>query len=334
MSLIDLSGGSELGDRSMKKNELGNTGIMVTEVGFGVLTVGRTQLNLPIEDGASVLRYALDSGINFLDTAEYYETYPYIKEALKGSNLEPVIASKSLALSYQAMRHAVEDARRSLDRDQIEIFLLHEVRSDPDWQNRAGAWEYLQEAKEKGIIKAIGISTHHVDVAAKASLIKEIDLLFPLINLQGLGIRKYSGFGTKEEMADEISKAAAQGKGVFAMKVFGGGNLTGRYMEAIQYVRNLKGISSMMIGFGFHHEIDRIIEAINGTIDPNYIPDLSQKKIRIDQGDCEGCGACMERCPNHAIYKNEQGLADVDHSLCLTCGYCAPMCPVRAIIMF
>lgn len=318
----------------MEKKRLGNTGLQVTPVGFGVLTVGKTQLNLSIDEGAEVLRYALECGINFLDTAEYYETYPYIKKALQGTNFEPVIASKSLGHSYGDMKHAIEEARVALNRDMIDIFLLHEVRNDPDWTNRAGAWECLQDAKAKGLVKAVGISTHHVDAAVRAAETKEMDVLFPLINFRSLGIRKGTGSGTKEEMAEVIKYAAAAGKGVFAMKVFGGGNLTGHYLEAIQYVRELEGISSMMIGFGFHHEIDRILEVMNGTIDPNYVPDLSAKRIQIDQGDCEGCGACIERCPNHAIYMNKHGLAEVDHQICLTCGYCAPMCPVRAIIMY
>jgi aryl-alcohol dehydrogenase-like predicted oxidoreductase len=66
----------------------------------------------------------------------------------------------------------------------IEIFLLHEVRSDPDWENRAGAWHCLQDAKAKGLVRAIGLSTHHVDVAAKAAETEELDILFPLINLK------------------------------------------------------------------------------------------------------------------------------------------------------
>jgi aryl-alcohol dehydrogenase-like predicted oxidoreductase/ferredoxin-like protein FixX len=305
----------------MNKNCLGNTGLQVTEVGFGVLTIGKTQMNLPVDEGAAVLRYALECGINFLDTAEYYETYPYMRKALQGTNFEPVIASKCLGRSYREMKQAIEDARAALDRDVIEIFLMHEVRNDPDWDSRSGAWECLQDAKAKGIVKAVGISTHHVDAAAKAAEIKEIDILFPLINFKGLGIRKGTDPGTKEEMAAEIKKAAEAGKGVFAMKVFGGGNLTGQYLEAIRYVRSLEGVSSMMIGFGHRHEIDRILEAVDGTIDPGYIPDLSGKKIRIDQGDCEGCGACIERCPNHAIFRNGSGLAEVDHSVCLTCGY-------------
>lgn len=318
----------------MRKNHLGNTGLEVTEVGFGVLTVGKTQLNLSVDEGAAVLRYALEAGINFLDTAEYYETYPYIKRALQGTNFEPVIVSKSLGRSYGEMRKAIEDARTELNRDVIDIFLLHEVRTDPDWTDRSGAWECLQEAKAKGYVKAIGLSTHHVDVAAKASEIRELDVLFPLINLRSLGIRKGGGLGTKEEMAEAIKKASASGKGVFTMKVFGGGNLAGSYLEAIRYVRDLPGVDSMMIGFGFHHEIDRIMEVMNGTINPAYVPDLSEKRIRIDQGDCEGCGDCIKRCPNHAIFRNGSGLAEVDHTICLTCGYCAPVCPVRAIIMF
>lgn len=318
----------------MKQIFLGSTGIEVTPVGFGVLTIGSTQLNLSLEEGAEVLKYALERGINFLDTAQYYRTYPFIKKALKGTNYDPVIVSKCLDSGYDDMKFSIEEARKELDRDVIDIFLLHEVRHDPDFRNRAGAWEYLQEAKAKGLVKAVGLSTHHVEVAEKAAKVDELDVLFPLINFQGMGIRKGFEPGTKEEMASAIKEAAGAGKGVFAMKVFGGGNLTGHYLEAIRYVQNLEGISSMMIGFGYKHEIDRIIEVIEGIIDPNYVPDVSQKRIHIDQGDCEGCGACIQRCPNQAIYWNEHGLAQVDHEICLTCGYCAPKCPVRAIIMY
>ena len=63
----------------MKNNRLGNTDIYVSPVSFGVLTMGRSQLDLPLEEGADLIRYALSRGINFFDTAQYYETYPYIK---------------------------------------------------------------------------------------------------------------------------------------------------------------------------------------------------------------------------------------------------------------
>ncbi len=318
----------------MKKNVLGNTGLEVTEIGFGVLTVGWTQLNLSVEDGASVLKYALERGINFLDTAQAYDTYPYIRKALRGTNFDPIIVSKCLGTSGQDMEFAVEQARKEMDRDVIDIFLLHEVRGAEDFYRRNGAWEYLQEAKAKGIVKHVGLSTHHVNVAEMVSKIDGMEVLFPLINLESLGIRHGENPGTKEDMAAAIENAWNKGIGVFAMKVFGGGNLTGRYLEALDYVTALKGISSTMIGFGFHEEVDRIFEYTEGTIDRSYVPDLSKKKINIDAGDCEGCGLCLKRCPNKAIYMDKNRIATVDHQVCLTCGYCAPACPVRAIIMF
>lgn len=319
---------------TLKKNDLGKTGLAVTPVGFGVLPVGHTQMNLSIPEGAAVLRYALDAGINFMDTAQYYKTYPYIREALKGFSGDTVIASKCLDASYDEMAFAIEECRQALDRDVIDIFLLHEVRGAWDWEARAGAWACLQDAKAKGIIKATGISTHHVDAAALTADIEELDVLFPLINFKGLGVRKGNGNGTKEEMAAAIEAAHKAGKGVFAMKVFGGGNLTPHYKEALDYVCGLPGIDSMMIGFGHNYEIDHILAYLENSLSESYTPPVSHKKVHIDQGDCEGCGRCLARCPNHAIFMNEQGLAQVDESVCLTCGYCAPQCPVMAIILY
>jgi len=317
----------------MNKKELGKTGLLVSPIGFGVLTIGDNQLNLPIPQGADILRYGLEHGINFLDTAQCYRTYPYIKEALKGSAFEPVISSKSLVFSAKEMAFAIEEARIGVDRDVIDIFLLHEVRNDPDFANRAGAWEQLQEAKAKGIVKAVGVSTHHVDVAEKMIEIPECDVLFPLINMESLGIRHVNGFGTKEDMAQAIMKNAIAGRGIFAMKAFGGGNLVGNYRSCLDYVTSLPGIDSVMIGFGSTQEVDRAVEYASGLLPLDYVPDVSNKKIYIDPGDCEGCGNCMRRCPNHAITMNIQGIAQVDPEICLTCGYCAPGCPTRAIIL-
>jgi len=324
----------------MKKNRLGKTDIFVSPVSFGVLTVGNTQLNLPVSEGAELIKYAISRGINFFDTAQYYETYPYLKEALKDidmsadANDRPVICTKSLCLSYDEMEYAIEEALREMELEIIDIFLLHEVRQDPDWQMRQGAWQCLMDYKEKGIIKAIGVSTHHVDVTEKMADVEECDIVFPLINFAGLGIRKGDGSGTSREMAAAIKKCSDAGKGVFAMKAFGSGNLTGQYIKALDYVSSLEGISSIMVGIGNTGDVDSLVAYAEGTLPRDYQPDISHKKIHIDPGDCEGCGTCIERCPNKAIYRSDTGIAVVNHDICLTCGYCAPVCPVRAIIMY
>lgn len=317
----------------MEMRILGRSNLSVSRLGFGVLTMGPSQLNLPVSEGAALIKYAMGLGINFFDTAQYYNTYPYLREALKGSTKDPIIVSKCLYDTYEAMEDAIEEARIELNRDVIDIFLLHEVRGSYDWESRKSAFECLKEAKQKGVVKAIGISTHHADVAESIATEPDIDVLFPLINFKGLGIRRGFETGKREDMEVAIENAAEAGIGIFAMKVLGGGILINEYQKAMRYVMNLKGISSIMLGFGAAKEIDKAVLMVEGRLSEKYIPDMSRKRMFIDKGDCEGCGACKDRCPNHAIKMGDDGLAFIDYDLCITCAYCAPVCPVRAIIM-
>ncbi|MDO4530801.1 MAG: aldo/keto reductase [Bacillota bacterium] len=318
----------------MKKVMLGNTGIEVSIVGFGVLPIGPSQLALPVEKGAEIIKYAFSHGINFIDTAQYYRAYPYISEALKEGGFEDiVICSKSLAADYEGMTEAILEAQKELNRDVIDIFLMHEVRSG-QLEERAQAWEALKDAKAKGLVRAIGLSTHHVDICMAAASIPELDVVFPLINYAGLGIRKGDRFASREEMMESIRACKEAGKGVFSMKAFGGGGLTGSYQEALNYIFSQQEIDSVMIGFGKTTEVDDLLHYLDGSMPKDYNPDVSKKKVHINHEDCEGCGACKNACPAGAIYWGENGLAEVDHEKCLTCGYCSPVCPVRAVIMY
>ena len=231
------------------------------------------------------------------------------------------------------MAAAIDEARRSIDRDVIEIFLLHEVRSG-GFSQRQGAWEALNDAKAKGLVKAIGISTHNVDVTEQISDVDECDVVFPLINYAGLGIRNGSEAGTAEEMLSAIEKCKSKGKGIYAMKAFGGGNLTVTYQKALDFVCSKPCIDSVMIGFGSRSDIDDIVSYMDGEMASEYNPDVSNKRMLVEESNCEGCGTCMTMCESEALFFNERGLAEIDGSKCLTCGYCAPVCPTRAIIMY
>ena len=318
----------------MKKIQLGSTELKVSRIGMGVMPIGPNQLSLPLDKGADIVKYALEKGIDFLDTAQYYHTYPYIREALKNAaGGDPVISSKSLAHDYDGMAAAIEEARRSIDRDVIEIFLLHEVRSG-GFSQRQGAWEALNDAKAKGLVKAIGISTHNVDVTEQISDVDECDVVFPLINYAGLGIRNGSEAGTAEEMLSAIEKCKSKGKGIYAMKAFGGGNLTVTYQKALDFVCSKPCIDSVMIGFGSRSDIDDIVSYMDGEMASEYNPDVSNTSMLVEESNCEGGGTCMTMCESEALFFNERGLAEIDGSKCLTCGYCAPVCPTRAIIMY
>ncbi|MBO4725482.1 MAG: aldo/keto reductase, partial [Firmicutes bacterium] len=91
----------------MDKVRLGNTDLVVSKVGFGVLTMGESRLNLPLDEGAELIRYALNQGINLFDTAENHGTYKYLKTALENTNYEPIISGKSLKHSYDGMNDAI-----------------------------------------------------------------------------------------------------------------------------------------------------------------------------------------------------------------------------------
>ncbi len=318
----------------MKKVVLGNTNIKVSIAGFGVLPMGPSQLALPLEEGAKIIRYALKNGINLLDTAQYYRTYPYIRKALENETFDDlVICSKSLCQDYDGMMSAILEAREALNRSVIDIFLMHEVRSG-QLEERLGAWQALKDAKQQGLVRAIGLSTHHIDITQTAASMEDLDVVFPLINYAGLGIRKGEDFGTKEEMLSAIQECHKAHKGVFSMKAFGGGSLTGNYQTALDYVFSKEEIDSVMIGFGKISEVNDLLSYLDGSMDKSYNPDISKKKVYINQEDCEGCGSCKAACPASAIFYNENGLAQVDHEKCLTCGYCSPVCPVRAVIMY
>ena len=313
----------------MKKYSLGKTGITVTEMCFGALPIGPLQANISVEKGAKLIRAALEKGINFIDTAEVYKTYPHIKKALEGHYREVIIATKSSAKRYQEMEQSIKGALTSLNRTYIDIFLLHAARVTPSvFEEREGALQCLKDYKAKGILRAIGISTHVVEVVRRAAEIKEIDIIFPIINKLGIGIVG----GSIEDMIKAISDAHKAGKDLYAMKALGGGHLIDQLEEAFNFVRKIQGISSIAVGMVNQEELELNIKIFNNEEIPQ---ELFTQKIRPNKrlfisSFCKGCGACIKTCPNNALsLENEKAV--VDHKLCILCGYCNPVCPEFAI---
>ncbi|MCG8403334.1 MAG: aldo/keto reductase, partial [Firmicutes bacterium] len=243
-------------EEPMKYIELGNTGIKVSRLCFGGLVIGPLQAGLPAQAGAKVIRKALELGVNFIDTAELYETYPHIREAVKGLKKQPVIATKSYAYSARGAKNSLEKARRELDLDVIDIFLMHEQESRLTLKGHREALEYYLSAREKGMIKAVGVSTHNIEVVEACVSIPEIEVIHPLINIKGLGI----GDGTIERMLASVSKAFDCGKGIYSMKPLGGGNLLGSFAESMKFVLELPFIHSIAVGM---QSVEEVINNVN-----------------------------------------------------------------------
>ncbi len=293
--------------------------------------MGPNQFGLEPEKGGELIARAVQGGVNFLDTAQSYRTYPHIKNALERLGPlgdEVIISTKSASASYDDMKKAVEEARAALGRDVIDIFHLHAARVDRSvFEVRAGALECLVDAKAKGLIKAVGISAHSVDVVRAAATIDALDVVFPIINIAGLGILH----GTREEMETAILEAHSSRKGLFAMKALGGGNLFSDRQGAFNYVRTRPGISSVAVGMVHMDEVEMNLRIFNGQAVPQELADRTMKtKKLIIQPFCIGCGACVKTCPNYAM-ELVNGKAKNDPTKCILCGYCAPVCPQFAI---
>ncbi|MDK2800922.1 MAG: uncharacterized protein PWQ70_2541 [Clostridiales bacterium] len=314
----------------MKKNVLGRTGIEVTELCFGALPMGPLQKNLSVEECTELLVAALDGGINFIDTAQVYRTYDPIRKALKKVQNRPVIATKSMATSYEEMQKAVDEALEAMDIAYIDIFHLHAPKAETNvLEERKGAFQCLLDNKEKGKIRAVGISTHSVPVTALAAEVEEIDVVFPIINMYGRGIIQ----GTADEMKDAIGVCISKGKGVYFMKALAGGSLVGHYHDAMSYVRSIPGYTSIALGMVSLQEVAFNIKYFSTeTFNMDSLPTFKtfKKQFRILHRQCKACGTCMSICPNEAIIE-EGGKFYIQDQNCLQCGYCVGECPEFAI---
>lgn len=306
---------------------LGKTGFLVSPLCFGTLTLGPLQRGLPVREGARLLDYAYERGINFFDTSDLYDTYPYLN-ALVRSHPEAVICSKSYDYTAEGVQARLDKALRGIGRDYIDLFMLHEQESRHTFEGHMEAIEALLKAKKDGKIRAFGISTHRVSGVRDAIDYPQIDVVFPLLPMTGIGIED-GGIG---EMHSALRDFRTTGRGAYAMKVLGGGTLIARREACFAYARELletKLVDSVAVGMQSAGEIDCNLALIRGEKPaPETLSRISlqPRQLHIDDW-CEGCGRCVRRCAQGALHLAD-GKACVDRSRCLACGYCASVCPV------
>lgn len=295
---------------------------MVSPLCYGTIPLSPHRGMEPAK-AAYLLRRAMAAGVNFIDTAEIYGNYEAIRLALRASPEPVVVATKSYAASAAAMRASLDRARRELDRDRIDLFLLHEMESAATIRGHRAALDFLIEARARGIVRAIGVSTHTVAGVRAACALPELDVLHPLINRAGLGIKD----GGPAEMAAAIETAAQLGMGVYAMKALGGGHLGREAAASIAYVRDLPGVAAIAIGIGSLEELLVDLALVHCLPPPEEaLAALGSRARRLFvEPWCTGCGACLESCPFGALHL-EGGRIRVRAEDCLLCGYCAAVC--------
>jgi len=260
--------------------ELGNTGVMLSRLGFGTGTAsGNIQRALGHEAFNSLIRHAYDKGITYFDTAESYQTHPWLKEALKGLPREKLfIQTKMPGWDVKTADEAFEKIEKyltELGTDYIDSLLIH-CQTAKDWDTKmTHVMEAMSKAKEKKLIRVHGISTHSIPAIRTGVASDWVQTMLVRLNPQGHitdtedeAWNSPSAVKFIPEVVKQIKNAAAKGKGVIAMKLIGEGNFKKAEdrQKAMNFVMATEGVNSAVVGFKSAAEVDESIECMNSAL--------------------------------------------------------------------
>jgi len=323
----------------MKKNRLGKTGLMVSELGFGGIPI----MQLDANDGAEMVRYCFDRGVNFFDTANMYmDSEGKIGQALEGVRDRVIIATKTLERSRGKASEHIANSLKQLRTDHIDLFQFHNLSEESELEAvlaPGGAMEAAADAKDRGQIRHIGFSSHNKDAALKVvqtGLFETVQIPFNFVETQALEALH--------------SAALEQDMGIIAMKPLGGGmleraDLCFKFLQQYPHVIPIPGVSNK-------REFDQIMamyETPQALTDRDR-QDMESIRERLGDSFCRRCGYCLP-CPQGVMIREVQmfpaimnrlsprqavgfmkgAIATVDE--CVECGECEEKCPYNLPIV-
>jgi len=296
----------------------------VSKLCYGTLSLSFLQNCDTLEHKVELLNYAYERGINFYDTAELYDNYHILKEFIKDKDRDKLtIATKSYAYDRKTAEYSVNKALKELNTDYLDVFMLHEQENGNNFLGHYEAVERFMEYRDQGVIKHFGISTHRVAAVRDSIRFKEIEFVFPLLNMKGIGIQD----GTVEDMIDAIKKAKEYNKFVMAMKIYGGGHLINDAERAFAFAGSIQEVDSIAVGMSTIEEIDANIAYLeNNELNINIKNKIrNQERTLVVEEWCVGCGKCAKKCRQGALTIID-GKCVVDMNKCVLCSYCAGEC--------
>ena len=330
MALINRYGDGELVDRI----RLGRTEMMVSRAGFGGVPIQRVSE----EEAIAIVRRCLDLGVNFLDTAVgYTNSEERIGRAIAGRREDVHIATKAMARTRDMMEQHLELSLQRLGVDYIDLYQLHSV-SEPETLEvvlaPSGPLAVLEDARESGVVRHIGVTSHNLEVAKDAVRSGRFDTVqypFNVIN--------------REPGNELLALARQQDMGFIAMKPLAGGRLTNAAI-AVKYLLQFPDVLPIP-GIERLSDIEEIAQILEGPLELSDAERQEMERMREELGTlfcrrCDYCQPCTAGIPISSaltISNPEKRMPPervfhgfIDDLLtraaeCTECGDCEERCP-------
>jgi aryl-alcohol dehydrogenase-like predicted oxidoreductase len=246
---------------------LGRTGLEVSLLGLGTVKLGRREgvrypepFDLPDDASAErLLDRAAELGINLLDTAPAYGTSEErLGRLLRGRRNDWLISTKvgetftagrsSHDFSPDAVQRSVKGSLQRLHTDRLDIVLIHSDGDDLAILDGMGTLACLADLKQRGWIRAIGIS-HKTLAGAERAIALGVDVIMATLNLDA----------TEEEPL--IARAGEAGVGVLVKKALASGHAgTG----SLRYAASRPGVSAVIVGTLSTQHLLENVQAVAG----------------------------------------------------------------------
>ena len=314
----------------MEMIRLGKTELLVTKNGFGALPVQRVD-----KDGAvKILRRAYDGGINYFDTARMYtDSEEKMGLALSDVRENIIISTKTTAKNVESFWRDLNTSLSLLKTDYIDIYQFHNPDFCPKPGDGTGLYEAMLEAKDKGVIRHIGITNHRLSVAEEAVRSGLYETLqFPFSYLAG----------EKEESLVRLCEE--MDVGFICMKALAGGLIT---RSDVAYAFLAQYPVAPIWGIQRESELD---EFLSYNENPPKMDEKMREFVLREREEligefCRGCGYCapcpagieIHTCARMSLLIRRSPVAGcLSESSrakmkrienCLNCGKCKQRCP-------
>lgn len=254
---------------SLPQRPLGATGVTVPLIGYGTAPLGKEKISR--EHAARCLNHAIDAGITYLDTSPDYGSEPHVGEVMQARRDEVFLATKVNRRSRDGVLDELKESLRKLQTDHVDLIQVHAVNAWADLEQALapdGAVAALEEARQQGLVRFIGITGH----------------ARPEILAHALGQYRFDTVLVALGMADRLvtspetfllPKAVERNVGVIAMKTMGHGEYPDKAL-ALRYSLGLPGVSLAIVGMDSPGQIDE-----NVAVAASFRPLAEQEEARL-----------------------------------------------------